>query len=43
MIEINNLNVILDNNEILKDISLQIRENEIISILGPNGAGKSTL
>jgi iron complex transport system ATP-binding protein len=29
--------------EILKDISLTVREGEYVSIVGPNGAGKTTL
>ena len=29
--------------EAIKDISLEISENEIISVIGPSGAGKSTL
>ena len=43
MIKINEMSVKLENNDILKRISLEIYENEIVSILGPNGAGKSTL
>lgn len=29
--------------DILNDVSIELREKEIISIIGPNGAGKSTL
>ena len=29
--------------EVLKDINLNIRKNEIVAILGPSGTGKSTL
>ena len=29
--------------EVLKDINLNIKKNEIVAILGPSGTGKSTL
>ena len=29
--------------EVLKDISFQLKENEIIAIVGPSGCGKSTI
>ena len=29
--------------EVLKDISLQLKEGEVLSIIGPSGSGKSTL
>ncbi len=29
--------------EVLKNISLSIKDNEIVSLLGPSGCGKSTL
>ncbi|MDQ0150396.1 ABC transporter ATP-binding protein [Eubacterium multiforme] len=32
----------IHNKEILKDLNLEVKENEIFGFLGPNGAGKST-
>lgn len=43
IIQIENLKKSFGNNEILKDINLNIEENEVISIIGKSGSGKSTL
>lgn len=43
MIEINNLNKKFGSLEVLKDISLNIKEGEIYGLIGHSGAGKSTL
>lgn len=43
MISVNNLNSGYENKEIIKNLSVNIKEGEIVSIIDPNGSGKSTL
>ena len=43
MIEIKNLKKSYGDTEVLKDISLSIKEGEIYGLIGHSGAGKSTL
>ncbi len=43
MLELRNVNKFYDGVTILKDISLEIGDGEIVSILGPSGCGKTTL
>jgi len=42
-LEIKNLHVKIEDKEILKGLSLTIKQGEIHAIMGPNGTGKSTL
>tara|TARA_B100001123_G_C15209953_1_gene986837 strand:- start:210 stop:1028 length:819 start_codon:yes stop_codon:yes gene_type:complete len=43
IIDVTNLNFSWGNNHVLKDLDLNLKENELVSIIGINGAGKSTL
>ena len=43
VIKIENLKKEYGNREVLKDISFEVNESEVVSIIGPSGGGKSTL
>lgn len=43
VLDIKNLKVLVDDTEVIKDISLSINAGETHSIMGPNGSGKSSL
>lgn len=43
ILKVKNLKVKLNNDEIIKDLSFEVKKGEFFSILGPNGAGKTTL
>lgn len=42
MIKVENLHKSFGKNEVLKSISTEIKEKEVIAIIGPSGSGKST-
>ena len=43
MLKIKNLNTGYDKKQVLFDVSIEVKQGEIVSIIGPNGSGKSTL
>ena len=42
MLEVKKIDVFYGNSQVLWDVSLEVREGEIVTIIGANGAGKST-
>ena len=43
MLELSHIQKAFDGVPVLRDISLQVEDGEIVSILGPSGCGKTTL
>ena len=43
MLNVNNLNAYYGESHVLKDVSIAVKEGEVVVMLGPNGHGKSTL
>ena len=43
MLEIKNIKVAYDKTVVIHDVSLHVKEGELVTILGANGAGKSTI
>ena len=42
-LELHNLNINYDNRPVIRDLSLDINDGEIVSLLGPSGVGKTTI
>ena len=43
VIELKNISVFYNNRQIIENLNLIIRKQEILGMLGPNGVGKSTI
>jgi len=42
MLSVRDLNVYYKNIQVLKGVSIAVREGELVTVIGSNGAGKST-
>lgn len=43
ILKVKNLNVRLEKEEVIKDLSFEVKKGDVLTILGPNGAGKTVL
>ena len=43
VLKVENLDVELEGERILENLSFEVKEGEVLTILGPNGAGKTVL
>ena len=43
MLQVNEIDVYYGDVQVLKNISLDVQDNELVAVIGANGAGKTTL
>jgi thiamine transport system ATP-binding protein len=42
-LELRDVSVVIDGNDVLRDVSLEVGEREVVAVLGPSGSGKTTI
>jgi zinc transport system ATP-binding protein len=43
VLRVENLNVVMDGQRIIENLSFEVKEGDVVTVLGPNGAGKTVL
>ena len=42
LLKVENVGISLNGKSLVRDVSLEVKQGEIVTLIGPNGSGKST-